>query len=742
MSRCPLPEAQLPVSFSPRRTCHQYLRSLKSPLTLASRPILSTQPPRNKTTRTYLGTLPRMLCEICLPIFQKAARDTPFQGDHQPNQASLAKSAAAACPICKDILQFILKWNTKGSTDFTLSPWYYRYYLHSAGIACLYFYCNWNPDLRIRYFLIGKRSIPTNLTIADRKGAIPLSESAGTVRKWLSTCSLQHFRCSKNVNPTSYPSRLLEVGKSGIRLVPTRQEKVHGPYVALSYCWGPPPHDFLRLTSSNMDHLQAGIQDEQLPVAFQGAISFIRLLNIRYIWIDCLCIIQDGPGSKEDWIQESSRMHQVYSECLLCLALDRAKSPQESILTGPTPVFSAPFDIKSKAACPRDGDNTASRVAVPQWYYDEAHCYQPLCLRAWAFQERFLSARVVGFGAAEVSWACRELQFACESFPAGAGELRNKGLGYSAISHPIFSDLDESSHLNELCRRWFLILPHYTSRSLTYPESDKLVALSAITKRMSQLMDDENLQGHFWKTIIRSLFWSCSRISLWPIQSEGSWRPTTRRNHLPRNENDSNLHVPPTWSWASIDGVVRFEEITHEVDDNRVRNWAEDLAHAVSYKVNSEAQDMGPNQLQSVTLKLKSFWIEGNLTADTALPRNLSNNSYSAEDQVFRTTMPDSVSHSIERFQVWVDDLDTISPPQGSQAIFFPLYLTKGASKDVATSDCDFVKGLFLKETKMVQDGLVVFERAGCGRIQFKDGIKWKDIAAKWDLEQREIMLG
>lgn len=677
-----------------------------------------------------------MLCEICLPIFQKATGDTRFQGDHQPNQASLAKSAAAACPICKDILHFILKWDTKGNADFTLSPWYYKYFfVSSIDLAVLDFYSNWNSRLGPRYYLIGKRSIPTNLTIADRKGAIPLSESADTVRKWMSTCSLQHSRCSKNVNPTSYPSRLLEVGKTGIRLVPTRQEKVHGPYVALSYCWGPPPHNFLRLTSSNMDRLQAGIQDEQLPVAFQEAISFIRLLNIRYIWIDCLCIIQDGPGSKEDWIHESSRMHQVYSECLLCLALDRAKSPQESILTGPIPGFAAPFDIKT------NGDNAASRVVVPQWYYDKAHCHQPLCLRAWAFQERFLSARVVGFGVAEVSWACRELHFATESFPAGAGELRNKGLGYSAMSHPIFSDLDEGSHLNKLCKKWFLILTYYTSRSLTYPESDKLVALSAITTRMGQLMDDENVQGHFWKTIIRSLFWSCSWISSWPPQTSGNWRPTARRAHLPRNENDSNFHVPPTWSWACVDGIIGFEEITYEGDDDRVRNWAEDLAHAVSYKVNSEAQDMGPNQLQSVTLKLKSFWIEGRLAADTSFPRNLSDYSYSAEDQVFCTTMPDSVSHGIEHFQVWVDDLDTISPPQGSEAIFFPLYLTKGAWTEAA-SDCDCVKGLFLKETRMVQDGLVVFERAGCGRIQFKAGIKWKDIAAKWNLEQREIMLG
>lgn len=682
-----------------------------------------------------------MLCEICLPIFQKAVGDTDFQGDHQPNQASLAKSAAAACTICKDILHSILKLATKDNLDFTLSPWCYEYsFLPSTGFAFLDFVSN-DPCLIRRYYLIAKPSMPTNLTIADRKGVTSLSESADTVRKWISTCSLQHFRCSKNVNPTSYPSRLLEVGKSGIRLSPTREEKVHGPYVALSYCWGPPPHKFPRLTSSNVDRLQAGIQDEQLPVAFQEAISFIRLLNIRYIWIDCLCIIQDGPGSKEDWFYESSRMHQVYSECLFCLALDRAKSPQESILTGPIPEFTAPFVIKTKPVCPKNGDNATSRIVVPQWYYRHAHHDEPLCLRAWAFQERFLSARVVGFGVAEVSWACRELQFACESFPAGAGELRNRGLAYSPISYPIFSNLDESSHLNELCKQWFVILTEYTSRSLTYPESDKLVALSAITTRMGQLMDDENVQGHFWKTIIRNLFWSCSRIYSLPKLAQGGWRPTVRRTQLPRNENGSNFHVPPTWSWASVDGMIRFEEIAFEGDYDRVRNWAEDLAHAVSYKVNSEAQDMGSNQLQSVTLKLKSFWIEGTLKADTAFPRNRSSNSYSAEDQVFCTTMPDSVSHSIERFRVWVDDLDIISPPQGSEAIFFPLYLTKGAWDDAA-SDCDWVRGLFLKETNMVQDGLVVFERAGCGRVQFKPGIKWQEIAAKWNLEQREIMLG
>lgn len=57
--------------------------------------------------------------------------------------------------------------------------------------------------------------------------------------------------------------------------------------------------------------MKQSIELKTLPKTFQDAIAIIRALGIRYIWIDSLCIIQDG---KLDWQRESRRMAAVYSD--------------------------------------------------------------------------------------------------------------------------------------------------------------------------------------------------------------------------------------------------------------------------------------------------------------------------------------------------------------------------------------------------------------------------------------------
>ena len=47
-----------------------------------------------------------------------------------------------------------------------------------------------------------------------------------------------------------------------------------------------------------------------------------KRLELRYIWIDSLCIIQDSP---EDWDFEARRMSDVYSLALFNIAATRAK---------------------------------------------------------------------------------------------------------------------------------------------------------------------------------------------------------------------------------------------------------------------------------------------------------------------------------------------------------------------------------------------------------------------------------
>jgi hypothetical protein len=58
----------------------------------------------------------------------------------------------------------------------------------------------------------------------------------------------------------------------------------------------------LKLLKANYDAMKEGIAAEVLPLNFRHAIQITRDLDVGYIWIDSLCIIQDSP---DDWARES-----------------------------------------------------------------------------------------------------------------------------------------------------------------------------------------------------------------------------------------------------------------------------------------------------------------------------------------------------------------------------------------------------------------------------------------------------
>lgn len=72
-------------------------------------------------------------------------------------------------------------------------------------------------------------------------------------------------------------------------------------YTTLSHRWG--DGSMLKLEESNIDIFRREIPVDQLSSLLRDAMYMTCQLDIEYIWIDCLCIIQ---GSKEDWELEAA----------------------------------------------------------------------------------------------------------------------------------------------------------------------------------------------------------------------------------------------------------------------------------------------------------------------------------------------------------------------------------------------------------------------------------------------------
>lgn len=90
------------------------------------------------------------------------------------------------------------------------------------------------------------------------------------------------------------------------------------PYSCLSYCWG--GDQPVKTTKATLDDRIQGIDYASFLQTLQDAIRCSLQLNIPYIWIDCLCIIQDD---EDDLVTELPQMpnirmrirHNIYISC-------------------------------------------------------------------------------------------------------------------------------------------------------------------------------------------------------------------------------------------------------------------------------------------------------------------------------------------------------------------------------------------------------------------------------------------
>ena len=225
--------------------------------------------------------------------------------------------------------------------------------------------------------------------------------------QWISDkiiqCNSEHDECIRN-SDTLLPKRLLDVGEPqgseagvpdgvNIRLVETRNEYVD--YICLSHCWG--VGFVFKTTKENVDERIQVIKFSDLPKTFQDAVEITRKLGKRYLWIDSLCIIQNDS---EDWQSEGLRMHETYGNAYLTIAASKTRGPDEGLFSK-----SPHHKLGDFTFTLNEGESHVMKVRRKVQHFNSADGF-PLLRRAWVFQERILSRRVLHFGPQELLWEC------------------------------------------------------------------------------------------------------------------------------------------------------------------------------------------------------------------------------------------------------------------------------------------------------------------------------------------------
>ncbi|KAI1133333.1 HET-domain-containing protein [Nemania abortiva] len=362
----------------------------------------------------------------------------------------------------------------------------------------------------------------------------PLSSSTASeetllrIKRWIDDCRTTHGSCRTYESNQSYmPKRILHLVDGRVVLMEDAKPQT---YACLSHCWGPSQSP-IKTLSSTIDDFKKDIPWQTLSRTFQDAVDICRRLDIYYIWIDSLCIIQD---SDEDWAEESAKMAEIYANAFLTIAATKSRdgtggcySDRDADYVNCGTVYEGSVYIRGQM--PRFGGPIGSKRAKG-W---------PLLQRGWVYQEMSLSTRVLHFGSQEVVWQCRTHRRS----ESGSNDSDHATITFSdglVPSEGKHNDVWDDGSPND--HPWYDIVDVYSGLALSF-EKDKLPALAAISQGSSKerAVDDRFLAGLWKNSLLLDMLWETY--------------PQSSANRPGQKPVGSSA---PSWSWASVTSRVKW----------------------------------------------------------------------------------------------------------------------------------------------------------------------------------------
>lgn len=434
-----------------------------------------------------------------------------------------------------------------------------------------------SPILSI-YVLPGSRKSPTFAQIG-----LPRLPEAGSpthfklIREWLRVCDDTH-QC----RPTNsfLPTRVVDVGKdnasSPVRLYSSKQGEAER-YAALSHRWEARNElETFCLFRSNIEELHSNIDFNKLPKTFQDAIIVTRALDIQFLWIDSLCIIQDDS---EDWAAEAKLMEDVFSSAYCTIAA----SPKAG------DGFLRPRPPRQFITIPTGSDGRYYICeAIDDFRGDVEE--SELNKRGWVLQERALSHRSIYFTTKQAYWECgKGIQSETLS------RLLNSKAAF--LGDPDFPKSSLKYLKGGRIRLFEILYERYSNLEFTV-KTDRAVAIIGLEKRLLKAFGTRGGFGILDLYLHRSLLWQRFGNSV------------MKRLCYPTDQ------PVPSWSWMASDGAICYLDIPLGKAD-----WNLDISSPFSvehYGSSEHCWHIGKNYPR---LELRALAGKFNLTRSNALKR-------------------------------------------------------------------------------------------------------------------------
>ena len=321
-------------------------------------------------------------------------------------------------------------------------------------------------------------------------------------------------------------------------------------YVALSYTWGSVKAPW-KTIRSNISTRQHGFGIQELPKTLVDAVHITCAIQVQYLWVDSICIIQDDI---EDWAKEAEKMADIYLGAYLTIAADSSRDSYAGIFNhafGSKAHFDG-LEFSGITDVDEGGATTTlllySEGPEDQWFDTIEN--STLSRRGWCCQESILSPRILHFTDTQLFWECchcvrsEDGYFYKDRRPENTDLRDLKSMIFpSTLDNKLLHDmrlpqqLRPGSTAKSLIRLWYhtVIERDYSARQLTRG-SDKLVAVGGIARTIQWLYPMRYFAGLWEESLVEGLCWS---------------RTITNQTGSKADE-----YLAPSWSWASQDGQI------------------------------------------------------------------------------------------------------------------------------------------------------------------------------------------
>ncbi|KAI1335385.1 HET domain-containing protein [Xylariaceae sp. FL0016] len=472
-----------------------------------------------------------------------AQTSTAWRGDPFPSIRDFRKTAAGGCAVCVAVVQALQIPEVKADWQALIGPalasdrsavvWGMsedeeligvEVDKHTEGLAVIrtkaseesldWAHFNLWRDGTSDWGIPGCRAISTlPYQPVEQTGS---EESLRQLKGWIRNCDENHG-CHSGEVPV-LPTRVVRVTDNMVKIVTTNGLRAR--YTTLSHRWG--AHEDFTLGTLNSIQMGLGVPWDTIPKTYQDAIEVTRQLELEYIWIDSLCIVQDDP---EDWRRESVLMKAVYGNSYLNIAAIDAPDSRDGMFA----TSNLPRDFP---ALPVPGCPGVLARRQEAWAHRDFGSHYPsqfnspvLMMRAWVLQERLLSRRVVYYDARELKWECDAARD-CQ-----CGALVTLGNFKLEFSDAVWRRQRD----RPLPFIWMRIAERYSNLELTF-DSDRAVALAGIAELALRSGGGGRYLAGLWeKHLAHQICWKIGDTYRKP-----------------------EMYIAPSWSWLSVFGGVEY----------------------------------------------------------------------------------------------------------------------------------------------------------------------------------------